>query len=103
MRPAGGLVTGRKVSKMIHYYGTIADVQNRSDLLLITCTEEVDQILADVGYPNSEFEKSMQFHGLFLAAQDGEITEILAFQGSIPYIWKDLFKIPVQYVQLANH
>lgn len=94
MRPAGGLVTSRKVFKMIHF-GTINDVQDRDDLILITCADEVAQILNDFGFPTCEFDKAMQFHGLFIAFDDGEVTEILAFQGSIPYIWKDLWKIPV--------
>jgi hypothetical protein len=66
---------------------TIKDIDNREDLDLITDSDAVDETLQSLGHSPEEYG------GLFIAVEDGEITELYAFEGNIPYLWKRLDKL----------
>jgi hypothetical protein len=67
--------------------GTIADIQSRDDLILITDLHEVEKILSDIGFPTDAFG------GLFVATRDGHYTEVFGYPGSVPYVFKPLYQI----------
>ena len=51
---------------IVTYVGTINDIQDRIDLMLITDSFEVKSILDYLGYPAPEDEDPFDFSGLFL-------------------------------------
>lgn len=83
-------------STLISYFGTIADIQNRDDLILLTDSQEVQPILSDLMYFACDDDRLFDFDGLFVSIQDGAFVEIYAFEGSVPYLFKDLWQIELQ-------
>jgi len=78
---------------IVTYVGTINVVQSRKDLILVTDSLEVKWILDYLGYPAVDDEDPLEFSGLFLAIKDGDYEEVFAFEGCVPYLYKDLWKI----------
>jgi hypothetical protein len=76
--------------------GTIKTIEDRKDLILVTDPLEVNWILDYLGYPAASKNDPMEFSGLFVAVQDGDYEEVFAFEGCVPYTYKDLWKINVQ-------
>jgi hypothetical protein len=83
-------------STLITFAGTIADLQNRNDLILITDSQEVQAILSDLNYFALEEDRLLDFDGLFVSIQDSAYAAIFAFEGIVPYLWKDVFRIELQ-------
>jgi len=81
---------------IISYFGTIADLQSRDDLILITDSQEVQAILSDLNFFAHEDDHLLDFDGLFVSIQDGAFADIFAFKGNVPYLWKDIFRIELQ-------
>jgi len=75
------------------YAGTIKDIQNRDDLILVTDSQEVQSVLELINYPSKDDENAMDFSGLFVSIQDGDYAEIYAYLGSIPYLFENIWKI----------
>ncbi len=65
---------------------TIRDINTRDDLDLITDSQDVEETLTQLGLPFANI-------GLFVKVVDGELTEIYAFDGTIPYLYKGLEKL----------
>ena len=86
------------IKTILTYAGTIQEIQNRNDLILITDSQEVETVLNDLNYPSSDEEAPMDFGGLFVALQDGDYSDILAYEGTIPYLYKDLWKIDTKFI-----
>jgi hypothetical protein len=82
---------------IVTYFGTINDIQDREDLMLITNSFEVNYILDHLGYPAPDDEDPIDFTGLFVLVGDGDYDEIYAFEGSVPYLFKDLWRIDKQW------
>ena len=78
---------------VITYVGTIKIIEDREDLILVTDQYEVDRILEYFGYPAKNNEDPKDFSGLFVSIKDGDYEEVLAFEGCVPYLYKDLWKI----------
>jgi len=70
----------------IELAGTVGDIKERSDLKLVTDSQEVREILDFVGAPH-------HFGGLFVKEKDGEYAEVYGFHGSVPYTYSELFAI----------
>lgn len=67
--------------------GTIADLQERNDLVLITDSQNVYPVLEYIGQ-----HRCMKVGaGIFVKAEDGAYTEIYLFFG-IPYIYKPIWR-----------
>jgi len=81
---------------LISYFGTIADIQNRDDLILLSDSQEVKPILSDLLYFACDDYRLFDFDGLFVSLQDGAYAEIYAFEGTVPYLYKDLWQIELQ-------
>jgi len=78
------------------YAGTIKDIQDRDDLILVTDSQEVQSVLEHINYPPENDENAMDFSGLFVSVQDGDFVEIYAYLGSIPYLFENIWKINCQ-------
>ncbi len=85
------------LKRIVTYLGTINDIQDREDLMLITNSFEVKYILDHLGYPAPDDEDAINFSGLFVLVGDGDYDEVYAFEGCVPYFNKDLWKIELQY------
>lgn len=81
---------------IVTYVGTINVIQNRKDLILVTDPLEVKWILDYLGYPAVDDGDQMDFSGLFVSIRDGDYGEVLAFEGCVPYLYKDLWQIESQ-------
>lgn len=82
---------------IVTYFGTINDIQEREDLMLITDSYEVNYILDYFGYPAPDDEDQMDFSGLFVSVRDGDYEEVYAFEGCVPYLYKDIWMIETQW------
>jgi len=78
---------------IVTYVGTITDIQDRRDLTLIIDSFEVKYILDYLGYPAPNEEDPMDFSGLFVSVRDGDYEEVYGFEGCVPYLHKNLWKI----------
>jgi hypothetical protein len=87
---------------IVTHVGTISVVENRKDLILVTDALEVNYILDYLGYPAPDDDDPMDFSSLFVAIQDGDYEEVFAFEGCVPYLYKDLWKINTQWITTAN-
>jgi hypothetical protein len=83
---------------LITYVGTINDIQDRRDLMLITDSFEVKYILDYLGYPAPDDDDPMDFFGLFVLVGDGDYEEVYAFEGCVPYLYKDLWMINTKWI-----
>ena len=81
---------------IVSYVGTINDIQDRSDLMLITDSFEVKHILDYLGYPAPDDDDPFELSGLFVLVGDGDYEEVYAFEGCVPYLYKDLWMIELQ-------
>lgn len=84
---------------IISYAGKIADLQNRDDLILLTDSQVVKEILDDLNFfarsktaLRAEDKYLDDINGLFVSVQDGAYGEIYAFKGSVPYLTLDIWK-----------
>lgn len=66
---------------------TIADLNNRNDLTLVTDQADIDQARND--YP-AEFALNCNCDSFFIGIGEGEITEVYGFQGIVPTLDKQL-------------
>ena len=78
------------------YAGTIKDIQERDDLILITDSQEVEAVLNHITFPSVADEITMEFSGLLVSIKDGDYLEIFAYEGTIPYLFENLWKINIQ-------
>jgi hypothetical protein len=95
----GSHPAGRKISMfkpVVAYFGTIRNIEDREDLILVTDQFEVDWILEYLGYPAKYYVDPKDFSGLFVSIKDGDYEEVLAFEGCVPYLFKDLWRIESQ-------
>jgi len=76
----------------ITLFGTIEDIQNREDLSLATDLQDTEFIKEYLG----NHEDIEDFDGFFVNVKDGEYTEIYGFEGSVPYLYKSLWKIEIE-------
>ena len=82
---------------IVTYFGTINDIQDREDLMLITNSFEVKYILDYLGYPAPNEEDPINFSGLFVLVGDGDYDEVYAFEGCVPYLNKNLYMIKTNW------
>ena len=85
---------------IVTYVGTINDIQDRRDLMLITDSFEVKHILDYLGYPAPDYDHPMDFSGLFVLVGNGDYDEVFAFEECVPSHNKVLWKINNQ--EMAN-
>lgn len=70
-------------------YGTIRDIQNRKDLILVDLSQDVRAIKEYLGnHPDLK-----DFNGFFVKIHNGDYTEIFAYEGTVPYLDKELWKV----------
>jgi len=81
---------------IVTYIGKINVIQNRKDLILVTDSFEVKWILDYLGYHASGVDDVFEFSGLFVTIMDGDYGEVFAFEGCVPYLFKDLWMIDIQ-------
>jgi len=86
---------------IVIYVGTINVIENRKDLILVTDLMEVKWILDYLGYPATDDDDPFDFSGLFVAVRDGDYEEVLAFEGCVPYLYKDLWMIDTEWTAEA--
>lgn len=60
---------------------TINDLNDRDDLMIIMDSQEI----ADLNV-----EHNTHFGGFLMGVEDGEITELYGFDGSVPYLYKEV-------------
>ncbi len=82
--------------------GIIKGIQDRRDLMLITDAKEVKYILDYLGYPALDDDDPFNFSGLFVSVGDGDYEEVYAFEGCVPYLFKDLWMINTQWTTDAQ-
>jgi hypothetical protein len=89
---------------IISYAGKIADLQNRDDLVLLTDSQDVKEILDDLNFfarsktaLRAEDEYLVDINGLFVAVKDGAYGEIYAFEGTVPYLTSDIWKLELSW------
>ncbi|NLN70319.1 MAG: hypothetical protein GX142_05990 [Chloroflexi bacterium] len=87
-------------SPIVTYVGTIVDIQDRRDLMLITDSLEVEYILDYLGYPAPDDDDSIEFSRLLVLVWDGDFVEVYGLEGSIPYLSKNLWRI--NYIKRRN-
>ena len=75
---------------IVTYVGTINDIQDRRDLMLITDSLEVRYILDYLGFPAPDEDGPLEFSGLFVSVRDGDYELIFVFEGSFPLSYKAL-------------
>jgi hypothetical protein len=91
---------------IISYAGKIADLQNRDDLLLLTDSQDVKEILDDLNFFAQEDECLQDINGLFVSVQDGAYGEIYAFskspsdEGAVPYLSLDIWKLELSWTPI---
>ena len=85
------------LKSIVTFVGTINDIQDRRDLMLITDSFEVNHILDHLGLPAPDDEDPFDFSGLFVLVGDGEYKEVYAFEGCVPYLYKELWMINIQW------
>ncbi|MFA7408006.1 MAG: hypothetical protein WCY93_09365 [Anaerolineaceae bacterium] len=76
--------------------GTIKDIQNHGDLILVTDPLKIEHILDYLGYPAPGDEYPIEFSGLFVLVVDGDYKEVYGFDGYVAYLYKDLWRIDTQ-------
>ena len=80
--------------------GTVADLDKRKDLVLVTNDTEVTDlkhyIAGDPFIPRLR-EKLDDFGGFFVKVEDGEYTEIYGFSGSVAYTYKTIYRVTPFY------
>ena len=81
---------------IVTYVGTINDIQDRKELMLITDSLEVNYILDYLGYSSPDDDDPFEFSGLIVLVGDGDYDEVYAFEGCVPYLYKDLWLINFQ-------
>lgn len=59
---------------------TIADLNARNDLQLLTDSQDVKAILGDLGQSYDDYQ------GLFIKVENCEYIEIWGFSGTVPYL-----------------
>ena len=82
---------------IVTYVGTINDIQDLRDLILITDSFEVTHILDYLGYPAPDDDDPLRFSGLFVSVNDGNYEEVYAFDGCVSYLYKDLWMFNTQW------
>jgi len=82
---------------IISYAGKIADLQNRDDLVLLTDSQDVKEILDDLNFFAQEDECLQDINGLFVSVHDGAYGEIYAFEGTVPYLTSDIWKLELSW------
>jgi hypothetical protein len=80
----------------VTYVGTINDIQDRRDLRLIIDSLVVEYILEHIGYPARDDDDPIEFSVLFVLVGDGDYEEVYAFEGTVPYLIKNIWKIDNQ-------
>jgi len=86
---------------IVTYVGTINVIQDYRDLILLTDSLEVKWVLDYLGYPAAEDDDPMDFSGLFVSIRDGDYEEIYAFEGCVPYLFKDLWMLKPQRIAVT--
>ena len=86
---------------IVTYVGTINVIENRKDLILVTDLMEVKWILDYLGYPATDDDDPFDFSGLFVAVREGDYEKVLAFEGCVPYLYKDLWMIDTEWTAEA--
>ena len=81
---------------IVTYVGSINVIQSCKDFILVTDPIEVKWILDYLGYPASGVDDAFEFSGLFVTIMDGDYGEVFAFEGFVPYLFKDLWIIDIQ-------
>ncbi|TRZ49184.1 MAG: hypothetical protein D4S01_09065 [Dehalococcoidia bacterium] len=71
----------------VQYFGNIADLNDRADLILVSDSQDVQAIKEYLG------NQVNQFDSFFVKVQDGEYKQIFAFLGNIPYLYKSVFEV----------
>ena len=74
--------------------GTIQDIQDRTDLTLITGDYEVSEVFKHIGGNQGlRLMSEYGFYGLFTTVENGDYGEVYAFNGSVPALWKTLYEV----------
>ncbi|MGC9384210.1 MAG: hypothetical protein ACP5D6_06395 [Kosmotogaceae bacterium] len=69
-------------------HGTIIDLDKRNDLILITDSQCVADVLESIG----QFDCMDENVSLFVKAENGEYTEIYMFRGIVAYLYKTVWR-----------
>jgi len=85
------------LNPIVSYVGTIKEIKNRKHLILVTDTLEVKWILDYLGYSAAYDGDRVEFSGLFVTMGDGDYEDVFAFEGCVPYLFKDIWRIKSQW------
>jgi hypothetical protein len=66
---------------------TIADIEDRNDLVLVTNSQDTEQVYYQLGMP------PRKDRSLFVKVGDGECEEVYEFDGIVPYLHKELTQL----------
>ena len=77
-----------KCTTTVKRYGTVADLDKRKDLDLVTNSIDVADIKDN--FRNADVD---EFDGFFVSVGEGEYEEVYGFYGNTPYLDKDVYKV----------
>lgn len=81
-----------KVYINVELAGTIKDLDKRQDLQLITDSQDVEAIKEHFGN-DQDLE---DFEGFFIKIDNGDYDEVYGFEGIIPDLEKDIYKVKME-------
>lgn len=81
------------------FVGNIRSINDRTDLTLVTDSQDVQAIKEHFGNP----EVLNDFDGCFVKVEDGEYAEVLCFEGIVPELDKSLYEIVVESSMVEKH
>lgn len=73
--------------------GTLDDLQDRDDLLLLTNSQDVDAVLQSIGWPSILDHDPPDIGGLLVSVDDGCYAEIYGFPGNLPVRHASVYRI----------
>jgi len=77
-----------KTKIKVKLFGSVERLQKRDDLVLVTDSQEVNDIYSYFGKHYSILE----FDSFFVQIKDGYYGDIFGFYGSVPYLYKSIYK-----------
>lgn len=80
---------GRRVQAEIEFAGHISDLNERTDLQLVTDSQDVRALEENLGIKH-------EFDGYFVKIENGEYTEVYGYPGSVPDLYKAIYRVKVK-------
>lgn len=73
--------------------GTVADLEGRGDLMLLTDSQEIKAVKEYFGSRPAVRD----FDGFFVEVADGDYGDVYGFEGIVPYNYKPVYLVTLTY------